>query len=211
MLKESVDQVKARLPENTSIFRGLSSLHPSKVLNQFSRPAFDQLPMKHLLGDKVSEIKEQYHKICFVDWAGEACGGTIPQDTEEFWLGVKKVKNATGKEAFASLAKYALACLSMPLSNAIVERIFSTVAVTKTKLRNKMQMHMLDALLRIKTDLYFQKKCCTSFEVTPRMLELFNSKDMYGGKNKEAAGESSTSALATESNEEETNDIYDLF
>ena len=43
------------------------------------------------------------------------------------------------------------------------------------------------------------------------MLELFNSKYMYGGKNKEVAGESSTFALATESEEEETYDIYDLF
>ena len=100
----------------------------------------------------------------------------------------EEVQNATGREAFASLARYALACLSMPPSNAAVDRIFSTVTVTKTKLKNKMEMPMLHALLRIKTDLCFQKKCCNSFEVTPRMLELFNSKGMYGGKNKEAAG-----------------------
>ncbi len=151
MLKECVDQVKIRLPENKNVLKGLSLLHPSKILNQFSRSTFEQLPLQHLLGSQVSEIEEQFRKICFVDWGEEVFGGNIPQDTVEFWLGVRKFKNAAGTEAFKSLASYALSCLSMPLSNAVVERIFSTVTVTKTKLRNKMQMPMLDALLRIKT------------------------------------------------------------
>ncbi len=205
MLKECVEQVKARLPENKRVFKGLSFLHPSKVLNQFSRATFSQLPMSHLQGDKVGEVEEQYRKICFVNWSEEAFGGKIPEDTVDFWLGVKKFKNAAGKGAFESLADYALACLSMPLSNAVVERIFSTVTSTKTKLRNKLQMPMLDALLRIKTDLYFQKQCCTSFHVTPRMIRHFTSKDMYSWRQKEnESGESSAAE------EEHSENIYEL-
>ena len=37
---------------------------------------------------------------------------------------------------------------------------------------------MREAIVRIKTNLHFENKCCKDFIVTPKMLELFNS-SMY--------------------------------
>ena len=37
---------------------------------------------------------------------------------------------------FAALANYALSCLSVPISNATVERLFSTLTFVKNKLSN---------------------------------------------------------------------------
>jgi hypothetical protein len=44
--------------------------------------------------------------------------------------------------------------LTLPISNAVVERAFSIMNLTKTKLRNKMQTEMLNSLLTIKINLY---------------------------------------------------------
>ena len=47
-LMEATDQVKKRLPESHNLFRGLSSLHPMKVLHAKERRPFNQLPLPHL-------------------------------------------------------------------------------------------------------------------------------------------------------------------
>ena len=48
MLEEAVTQVNNRLPCQHSIFKNLSKLHPSCVLNQIAKPAFHQVPFSHL-------------------------------------------------------------------------------------------------------------------------------------------------------------------
>ena len=68
---------------------------------------------------------------------------------------------------------YCLACLSLPVSNAVVERIFSVVSAVKTKSRNRMTLSMLDAIIRIRTYLMERDKCCRDFVVTHAMLQRF--------------------------------------
>ena len=137
-----------------------------------------KLPMQYLIkGDVLSTIDEQYRKIKFIDWAKEMKEG-IPQDSSKFWAAVFLYKNALGERPFKELASYALSCLTTPTSNAVVERIFSYVTAVKTKPRNKMSPVMLEAIVRIKTNLHFENKCCKDLRVIPRMLELFNS-SMY--------------------------------
>ncbi len=179
MLEECLEQVEKRLPENIKIFQGLSCLSPSKVLSQVEKVPFSQLPMPHLQQPVVGLIEQQYRTISFINWSEEVFGGTIPKDTVDFWLGVKSYTNTMGEKVYNDLAEYALTCLTLPVSNSTVERIFSTVTVTKTKLRNRMQVRMLDALLRIKTYLFFRGICCKTFSASPRMVELFNSQQMY--------------------------------
>lgn len=70
-----------------------------------------------------------------------------------FWSCVLSLKNAGGIYPFKELSLFALKCLTLPISNAIVERIFSFMAAIKTKQRNKMQIQMLDALLRLRIHL----------------------------------------------------------
>ena len=55
------------------------------------------------------------------------------------------------------------------------------VSAVKTKPRNKMSPAMLEAIVRIKTNLHFEGKCCRDFSPTQNMLELFNS-SMYDTK-----------------------------
>ena len=42
-----------------------------------------------------------------------------------------------------------------------------------------MSLKMLEAILRIRTHLHFDEKCCTQFVITEKMINMFNSEVMY--------------------------------
>lgn len=181
LLQEALTQVEKRLPVAKDIFRELSAFTPRKVLSQVERVPFTNLPLPHLRSCNEDIIEEQYRKILHVTWAEESIFyGEIPSDSVSFWSRVQQYKTSSGKYVFRELSDYALACLTTPVSNAVVERIFSTVTNVKTKSRNRLHTDMLDAIIRIRSYLQFQSKCCKDFKVTTRMLELFNSAIMYG-------------------------------
>ena len=118
--------------------------------------------------------------------------GNIPQDAELFWAGVLKHDN------FKGIARYALSCLTMPVSNATVERVFSLVTAIKTKPRNRMGIQMLDSILRIRSELLLNEKsnCCKDFEATSDMLTRFKSDIMYRPQISDESGSRSDSSTA---------------
>lgn len=97
----------------------------------------------------------------------------IPTDSVTFWTGVRK------SEGFRELADFAFNCLVVPVSNAVIERLFSLVTATKTKTRNKLGVDSLDAIGRIKAHLQLKNMCCREFIVTPTMLQLHTSQVLY--------------------------------
>ncbi|CAM1311707.1 Uncharacterised protein g5782 [Pycnogonum litorale] len=154
MLQEALSQVEKRLPESANMFKGLSLLNPNKVLSQTLRGKFEDLPFPHLM-ESDGVIEEQYRKVGLVEWCEECFAGSgIPKDSLKFWQGVAKHNN------FKELATYALTSLITPASNATVERIFSLVTAIKTKPRNKTQIKLLDAIVRIRSHLIDNGICC---------------------------------------------------
>jgi hypothetical protein len=89
----------------------------------------------------------------------------FPVDTEQFWIGVLQHK------AFKELATFALTCLITPVSIAVVERIFSLVSSIKTKARNRMQLNLIDAIVRVRAELLLSSKCCKDFIASPEILK----------------------------------------
>ena len=181
MLLEAESQVSKRLPTSENIFLSLSYLHPSRVLSQVDCVSLGKLPMHHLIhGTQMANIDEQYHKIKFVDWKSKAAfNDGISENPVVFWKMVCFYNNIPGETPFNELATYALSCLTTPTSNAVVERLLSYVTAVKTKASNKMSSSMLEAIVRIRTKLHFEGKCCRDFCVTPKMLELFSVTVMY--------------------------------
>ncbi|XP_064082008.1 uncharacterized protein LOC135198395 [Macrobrachium nipponense] len=180
-----VEEVEKRLPTSRNIFKGLCRIHPSKVLSQTDRSKFIDLPFQHLLnqGD-ISKIEQQYRNILLVNWCEECVfNGTIPSDAVLFWVGVKSYQNSIGDHPFHELASYCLTCLITPVSNAMVERIFSHVSLVKTKVRNRMGVNMLDAIIRIKCHLLLRNLCCRDFIVTNEMMKLCTS-NIYSSETK---------------------------
>ena len=179
-LLEAISQVEKRLPGTWNVFKGLSSLHPTKVLNLASRVPVSQLPLPHLRSEKVNEIEEQYRKIVHRNWKQDSSfDGTIPDTAVEFWSRVAEVQTSLGDKPFKELAAYALNCLTTPVSNAVVERTFSLLSSIKTKQRNRMKLELLNAIIRIRSKLQFDENCCVGFKTTRRMLELFTAKQLY--------------------------------
>lgn len=179
-LCEALQQVERRLPASTEIFKGLSAFSPCKVLSQTERVAYKDLPLPHLRKLREEDTEQQYRKILHLSWAEESVfNGEIPKDALSFWSGVLQYKNSAGNQPFKELGEYVMSCLTTPTSNAVVERLFSSVTCVKTKLRNRLSSTMLDAIIRIRAHLQFEGKCCRNFEVTQHMLDLFNSVNMY--------------------------------
>jgi hypothetical protein len=85
---------------------------------------------------------------------------------------------AEGTLRFPDLGRFALRVLSLPFSNAAVERAFSVMNAVKTKVRNHMSIDLLAAILRVRLRFGVTKRCCNKFQPTQRMFELFTA-DMY--------------------------------
>lgn len=71
------------------------------------------------------------------------------QHTEDFWVEVyiSNFKNAVGDRTYGHVSKLALAIMSLPFSNAVVERAFSQVAIIKDKLRNRLAIRTAQSIL----------------------------------------------------------------
>lgn len=107
-------------------------------------------------------------------------------DSHKFWPKVYNFKDAGGNYAFKELSEFVLKILSLPSSNAMVERVFSIMNSVKTKSKNRIDPKMLDALLRIKCKLISTKNCCKTFTPSESMYNKFNSEIMYMYKKDES-------------------------
>jgi len=146
-------------------------------LSTIKKISIEDLPTALLEKNDLTEIENQLRKLPFIDWSSHFADQIIESSTA-FWSNVRVHKDVGGSQPFEKLAKFALKILSLPLSNAVVERVFSVMNATKTKPRNKLNFMMLDAILRIRTHFHARKICCHKFVPSKIMYEKFTSK-MY--------------------------------
>ena len=117
-------------------------------------------------------------------------------------------KNVRGSQPFKELAGLALKILSLPVSNAVVERVFSVMNSVKTKPRNKMNFAMLDAILQIHLHFHTKKNCCKSFTPSSVIYEKFTSR-MYETKVQSTRdGPSTSTAIDSEDTLIETMTLF---
>ena len=159
-LMEAIKQVEKRLPPTRYIYKSLSSLHPSKILSQTARVPHKGLPFPTLRARKYNAIEQQYRNVLHVNWVEEAVLTTKYQMTVQFWMGVDNRCDTLGNKCFIDLATYALSCLVTPVSNTVVERIFSHATAVKTKFRNRLSTRILDAIIRIRSHLHLALSYC---------------------------------------------------
>jgi hypothetical protein len=98
-------------------------------------------------------------------------------NTVTFWAKVAEVTTADGAAKFGQISKLALAILSLPFSNATVERLFSLMNSTHTKIRNRLHVSTVEALLHIRYGLIRRGETCVTFTPSDDMLANFNSSD----------------------------------
>ncbi|KYN07134.1 hypothetical protein ALC62_01942 [Cyphomyrmex costatus] len=96
--------------------------------------------------------------------------------TEDYWIGINEILNAGGQQRYGHICKLILAILSLPFSNASVERMFSIMNIIKDKLRNNMFIKTTETILRVRDNLL---DGCINFEPSKEMIRKFNSENMY--------------------------------
>jgi hypothetical protein len=102
--------------------------------------------------------------------------------TEQFWVRLSQEKDSGGQRKFGSICDLVFAALSLPISNAAVERLFSLMNVVKTKLRNRLHVTTAAAILRVRYGLLLRGQNCSTFIPSSDMLKRFNSQ-MYAVAN----------------------------
>lgn len=178
LLKEMIN----RLPENMNIFKVYEHFSILKCGNSLAQTKFAvvKVSMKVFMNPKVplDVYETQWGKLPFVNWK-DYFNDDIPSNLHEFWPKVYNYRDTAGTYHFKEIALAVLYMLVIPTSNACVERVFSIMNSTKTRLRNRMQYELLDALLRVINYMNVNKMCCTSFTPSEEMLKKFNSHTMY--------------------------------
>ncbi|KAB0804483.1 hypothetical protein PPYR_01453 [Photinus pyralis] len=144
---------------------------PKECLNKIGRPKFSELPINFVpVEGDLCVIENQWQNILNINWE-------INENTtsEEFWVNVLHYQNAGGEYIFKDIAKFVMNILSLPLSNAIVERTFSIMNIVKCKIRNKINVPLLDAILRVRIHFITTNDCCVKLKPPKEMLTKFNT------------------------------------
>lgn len=131
------------MPDNYAILKQVDSFSVDRVL----RSKKDNiLPILELLQndcDKRSKVIAQYSNIHQTEWENV-------ESTMKFWSEVTKYSDSGGNNPFFELVKFAQIILSLPWSNAEVERVFSQINLVNPKTRNRLHDETLNAILAVR-------------------------------------------------------------
>lgn len=175
---ELIQQLKQRLPNNFELFRFIQSFSVENVL----RVIKPKLTAASIMDDFnletqfIDKIESQWDNITVVKWPTDilTTGNSVP-----FWVTVYKYKDAGGQNPFRELATLAIMILSLPISNADVERLFSIMNLVKSKIRNKMTRKTCVAILLIRYGLNLTNRDCHSFEIPSDVVKIIGTSKAY--------------------------------
>ena len=138
-LLSTVEQTELLLLQTNKILADQLKLRPSEI----GKVSFQELPFPEFMKDQ-EKVAEGWRKVVHMNWE-EELGQKWQENPTVFWGKLKKLP------VFTELAEYALAVYSLPCSNAQVERVFSIMTYVKTRLRNRIQVPMLNSILFLKS------------------------------------------------------------
>lgn len=99
-------------------------------------------------------------------------------DLMEFWKTVKDLRNRDNLEEFSILNSFVSYVLTLPHSSASVERLFSSINLNKTKIRNRISIDTMTGILHSKNVLITQAQHCYEFNISLDMVRK-HSYEMY--------------------------------
>ncbi|KAL0812029.1 hypothetical protein ABMA28_009423 [Loxostege sticticalis] len=182
-------EIQQRLPSNYIILEKMCQLSVENTLRQGKDNKIADLATELGFDDEaIDKLLQQWHGISYAE--------------------VRKYTNAAGINTFQELSDLAISALSLPHSNAEVERAFSAMNIVKNKLRNKMAVKTLNSILLIRNQLKIMKENCFSYELPADVITAIGSNSKYSFKSKNAdksddPSQPSTSAIIINQDEEE--------
>jgi len=166
-LKEVLVQYQMRLPSSLEMLRKLELLSPTSVMSTTNRPGVKDLPIE-LFSCSMDKLECQWRNVA-------SAGFSSNQAIDAFWMEVEAFKDAGGNQCFQELALGAIRLLTLPISNAHVERAFSQVTLLKDDTRNRMGLPLLSSLLDVRSGLSRNGWTSATFKPPRQMLGRFDS------------------------------------
>lgn len=97
-----------------------------------------------VVGNKAPIIESEYRQL--VQSMNEI-KSIDRDDIEYFWKKINKICSGSGEPLFNNVCRFVFDILCLPHSSAEVERVFSMVNIIKTKLRNRLHVKTVEAVL----------------------------------------------------------------
>ncbi|XP_076686770.1 uncharacterized protein LOC143378731 [Andrena cerasifolii] len=191
------------VPFDDTFLNALDFLNPQTALD-IDKHRHDQLNcILNKFNSKFDHdiVVNEWHVLPFT-FAEEAKEKLQVMSLHQFWHEMSITTNAEDERILPNISKLAQLCLSLPHSNADVERYFSTLAQIKTRDRNRLNTETIAAITRIKLDLKNKNAHWDDYKITDDMLNLFDN-SMY---NKEKIPEELIGILLPDETNESTSD-----
>lgn len=169
-LKEVLVQYQMRLPASLEMLRKLELFCPTSVMSATNRPGVKDLPTDFFLCS-YDTLECQWRNVASAGFSGD-------QTIDAFWLQVEAFKDAGGNQCFKELALGVIRLLTLPISNAHVERAFSQVTLLKDDTRNRMGLRLLSSLMDVRSGLSRNGWTSATFKPPRQLLGRFDS-SMY--------------------------------
>lgn len=166
-------QIRQRMPDNINILKKMSLFAIENALKLINKSSLVELlkGLKKYSDESITQIETQWQNLTLVKWEAKT--------TAEFWSEVGLYRDSCGANPFQELCVAALSVLSLPHSNAEIERVFSQMNLVKTKQRNKMQVQMMNNILTIRAGLRRLRKECHNYELPNDVLNIIGTKASY--------------------------------
>lgn len=88
----------------------------------------------------------------------------------EFWTEVGNLKRGDNTPAFPLLTQFVFDLLCLPHSSACVERIFSTINLNRTKVRNRLNTETLTSILHTKKYICDNGRDCYNLTIKNNLI-----------------------------------------
>lgn len=167
-----IEELKTRLPENLDIMNKVSYLSYDVALNHNKPSLISLLKFFGKKDDEIDIIENKWRMLHLINW-------NATKDTKQFWYEVYNFKDASNENPFKPLASFAVMLLTLPISNAEVERLFSQLNLIKTKIRNKLSVTTTNSILRIRYSLKQYNKCCHNYDIPNDIIKKIKTNETY--------------------------------
>lgn len=170
-LIEAVLQIQKRFSLNDKIHDIVACINPrsASTLNPPSLAfLFDELPQLQQFADK--KLVDEEWRLHYLD---EELSKQL--NFMQYWKIVLNRKNDAGLQCYPNLSVVITTLLSLPFSNAAVERFFSQLNITKTSLRSSLKNETLCGLMH---GIYYMKRLNVSsynLDFDDNMLKAMNN------------------------------------
>ncbi|KAK3884338.1 hypothetical protein Pcinc_011403 [Petrolisthes cinctipes] len=179
-----VSELRSRLPENLNVLKNMTYFSVSNCLRQV-KPSIVDVAALFGYSAKLDEVDTQWRNICYHKWDNTS-------STETFWNEVSNYKDAAGVRKFAELSQVAMDILSLPHSNADVERLFSQLNLVKSKIRNRLHPDTVNSILCVRSGLQRRETCCYSYELPRSVTSKIGTMQAYSDSYKEGTSSSAS-------------------